>query len=92
MTAPLAIADGAASGQYAVDFSWNEGASHSNGLVRVGSLPEPDSDNDGLPDWWEELYFEGPTIADPAVDSDDDGMTNLQEYWHAPPPAASPAF
>jgi len=80
MTAPLAIADGAASGQYAVDFSWNEGASHSNGLVRVGSLPEPDSDNDGLPDWWEELYFEGPTIADPAVDSDDDGMTNLQEY------------
>ena len=35
-----------------------------------------DTDDDGLPDWWEELYFEGPTLADPAVDSDDDGIAD----------------
>ena len=79
MTSPLAFADRAASGQYAVDFSWNQSVSHSNGLVRIVSLTE-DSNGDGLPDWWEELYFEGPTEADPSADPDGDRFTNLQEY------------
>jgi hypothetical protein len=79
MTSPLAFADRAASGQYAVDLSCKQSVSHSNGLVRIVSLTQ-DSNSDGLPDWWEELYFEGPTNANAALDSDGDGMTNCEEY------------
>ena len=39
---------------------------------------DADSDGDGLPDWWETLYFAG--NADPNADSDGDGMNNLREY------------
>jgi|GEM_PF-1458864 len=79
MTTPLAIADGSASGQHAVDLAWRQSVVHSNGVVHVVALTQ-DSDGDGLPDWWEELYFEGPTRANAALDTDGDEMTNGQEY------------
>jgi len=40
----------------------------------------PDTDGDGLPDWWEKLHFGGPTAANPNDDPDGDGLTNIQEY------------
>jgi hypothetical protein len=40
---------------------------------------EPDADGDGLPDWWEDLYFPG-VGADPDVDGDGDGVPNRDEY------------
>jgi hypothetical protein len=39
-----------------------------------------DADTDGLPDSWETAYFGSGTAANPALDSDGDGMTNLQEF------------
>ena len=39
-----------------------------------------DTDGDGLPDSWETTYFGTATGANPAIDSDGDGMTNGQEY------------
>ncbi len=39
-----------------------------------------DSDGDGLPDSWEESYFDNSTSADPSADGDNDGLTNWQEY------------
>ncbi|MEY2410199.1 MAG: hypothetical protein QOF48_2869, partial [Verrucomicrobiota bacterium] len=40
-----------------------------------------DSDGDGLPDAWENLYNLDPfNSADAALDSDGDGLSNLQEY------------
>ena len=39
-----------------------------------------DTDGDGLPDWWEVLYFGDPTVAVAGVDSDHDGLTNLAEF------------
>lgn len=48
-------------------------------------LPATDSDNDGLPDWWEEAYFDS-TSAVAGVDSDGDGQTNAQEYSAATNP------
>jgi hypothetical protein len=39
-----------------------------------------DSDNNGLPDWWEQLYFGVPTGINPADDADGDGMTNAAEF------------
>jgi hypothetical protein len=39
-----------------------------------------DSDNDGIPDWWEEIHGLDKTIADASEDPDDDGWNNLEEY------------
>lgn len=39
-----------------------------------------DTDSDGLPDEWEELYFGDPTTADPDADPDGDTLTNLEEF------------
>jgi len=44
----------------------------------LGELPT-DSDGDGLADSWEQLYF-GNLDANPDEDSDQDGVTNLNEY------------
>jgi hypothetical protein len=40
-----------------------------------------DSDNDGMPNAYENLYgFQSNSAADAALDTDKDGMTNLQEF------------
>lgn len=44
-----------------------------------GAPPEPDSDGDGLPDWWEERYFPGEDAL-PFLDPDGDGLVNILEY------------
>jgi hypothetical protein len=41
--------------------------------------PDDDFDSDGLPNWWETLYFDGPTNAIASVDSDLDGHDNIRE-------------
>jgi len=38
-----------------------------------------DSNTNGLPDWWEQYYF-GTNSSMPAVDSDNDGFTNIKEF------------
>lgn len=40
-----------------------------------------DTDNDGMPDWWERTYQLDPNAAtDTTADKDNDGLTNLEEY------------
>ena len=39
-----------------------------------------DTDNNGLPDWWELQYFNHLTGTDPAADADHDGASNLAEF------------
>jgi len=39
-----------------------------------------DSDTDGMPDDWEQQYFNSPTDASPTDDSDGDGRTNYAEF------------
>ncbi len=39
-----------------------------------------DEDGDRLLNWWESLYFGGPTNAIASLDTDDDGQNNLEEY------------
>jgi len=43
-------------------------------------LDVSDLDDDGIPAYWEELYFGGPTNASASADSDNDGVNNLNEY------------
>jgi hypothetical protein len=39
-----------------------------------------DSDGDGMPDWWENLYGFDMDTRDGDMDADGDGYTNLEEY------------
>lgn len=50
-------------------------------------LDEFDSDRDGLPNWWEEMFGLNPNspegdFSDANADDDRDGYTNLEEYLH----------
>jgi subtilisin family serine protease len=55
-----------------------------NGKVRTGGRLNlqrtVDTDNNGLPDWWELQYFGHLTGTDPNADPDHDGMSNLEEW------------
>ena len=41
---------------------------------------EPDSDTDGMPDWWELRHYGSPTGATAGVDTDDDGLLDEDEF------------
>ncbi len=43
-------------------------------------IPDVDSNTNGIPDWWEFLYFNTITGAVASVDTDVDGINNLGEY------------
>lgn len=49
--------------------------------THLASFPQPDTDSDGLPDWWELANgLDHMDPADAASDSDGDNLTALQEY------------
>lgn len=58
------------------------------GWPELASLPAlPDSDNDGMPDAWEEKYgLDFRAAADPALDTDKDGYTDVEEYLNGTDP------
>jgi outer membrane protein assembly factor BamB len=52
-----------------------------NGELNVSAIGIVDSDGDGLPLWWESLHnLDDDNAADAALDSDEDGLTNLGEF------------
>jgi hypothetical protein len=79
MASPITFADRGLGGQYGRDFAWSGTVSHGNGSVRVVAAAD-DTNANGLPDWWEETFFGGPTSGDPSADPDGDGLTNLEEH------------
>ena len=49
--------------------------------VRLTDLVIVDTDNDGLPDWWEDQFgFNKANAADAALDFDGDGASNMNEF------------
>lgn len=65
--------------KYAAD--WERSQVMTLPATYLTSFPQPDSDVDGLPDWWELAH--GLNInndADASLDSDSDGLTALEEF------------
>ena len=57
------------------------------------TLVDPDTDADGLPDWWENQYFGSPTGCVASADSDGNGFLNIYKYKYGinpTNPAATP--
>ncbi|MDZ4197731.1 MAG: hypothetical protein U1E27_00435, partial [Kiritimatiellia bacterium] len=52
----------------------------SNRVTEANIVLDQDTDLDGLPDWWEHMYFGGPTNAVASVDTDNDGLTAAEEF------------
>jgi subtilisin family serine protease len=51
-----------------------------------------DRDGNGLPDWWEQTYFEHLTGTDPSADADMDGQSNLAEWLAGTNPTNSASY
>jgi len=63
-----------------------EGDSRPSGLAPdIGADEFFDTDEDGLPDWWETQHFGG-DVADPFADDDGDGLSNIEECARDYPP------
>jgi parallel beta-helix repeat protein len=54
--------------------------------VDIGPDEFIDTDFDGLPDWWEQKYFDSVTAAEPVDDPDVDELSNIAEYIHSSNP------
>ena len=52
-------------------------------------MPMPDTDGDGLPDWWEDEHGLDKQVADADGDADGDGLTNLREFLDGTDPNAN---
>jgi len=65
-------------GDYSVSVSNPGGIATS--LPATLTVSAPDSDSDGMPDYWESAHGLNPLINDAGLDPDHDGMSNLNEY------------
>jgi len=65
-------------GKYVITFTASDGAFTASKSCTV-TITGSDSDNDGLPDYWETKYF-GNLSKDGKSDSDGDGISDLNEY------------
>ena len=74
------MVDGATWFEDAADIPWEA-------QIEVVEDPTLDTDGDGLPDWWEQQYFDSATDAAPDEDPDEDGQTNLEEFQAGTDPA-----
>ncbi len=61
---------------------YNESEMGGVGTLEGGLAPK-DTDNDGMPDWWESAAGTDPLVADNNGDLDGDGYTNIENYINA---------
>lgn len=51
-----------------------------SGLLTTQAMRNLDTDDDGIPDWWEMLHFNDISEADDGTDIDGDGISDVSEY------------
>jgi YD repeat-containing protein len=56
----------------------------------LGDACESDDDNDGMPDDWEIFYDLNPFLNDANIDTDGDGVSNINEFRNGTPPVKLP--
>ena len=63
------------------DAAFDDGEDVNNAGIfgQLYAIREPDSDGDGMPDWWEDEYF-GNLDRDGSGDWDNDGLSDLEEF------------
>ena len=73
-------------GRGAAQLAWSSPSTPKQIIPQSQLYSQPvDTDGNGLPDIWEQLYF-GHIGVDPNADADGDGLSNLQEYkYHTNP-------
>lgn len=64
----------------------NGSVTSSDALLVVQSV---DADGDGMPDVWEETNGLDPAVNDASLDPDQDGASNIEEYWAGTSPTNS---
>ena len=70
-------------------YTASDGIGTATATVSVNVVdPNLDTDGDGLPDWWEMLYF-GHLGVDPNADPDNDGLSNYLEYLEGSNPLSA---
>lgn len=73
--------DGTGFGFISPRYFGGRGDGHNATSVRIPAIVIMlDSDGDGIPDWWETMYFGGATSANPNSPVDASGMTALEKY------------
>jgi len=55
-------------------------------IVPAAGVPCVDTDHDGMPNTWEQMYGFNPNTPDGSADKDGDGYTNVEEYFNATNP------
>ena len=80
-------------GAYASSTDRDAEAAPAGTAFDIGADEFIDTDADKLPDWWEQAYFGSTTGANPADDTDGDGLTNIEEYENfSSNPIATPIY
>jgi poly(3-hydroxybutyrate) depolymerase len=60
--------------------NWDKSYNQTQWDFLMSHAPVIDDDADGMPDWWEDAHGLDSTTNDAAVDKDEDGASNLDEY------------
>ncbi len=60
--------------------------------IDIGADEFIDSDNDEIPDWWENKYFGSILAAENHADVDEDGRVNVVEYRDSTDPVVVPVY
>ncbi len=79
-TSPNIVISNRLHGHYRFTFNESLSAGAPPLLYYVEKTPDPDSDYDGIPDFWEQHFGLDSLTSNASTDTDGDGLTNLQEY------------